>query len=85
METTDYSKLTSTIYDDRAGDTITRLDVSLIKVCEGTSPKMAFFLTQTATVVDGVPTINLNIESYVKLSALPPSVRQYVNEIIDQK
>lgn len=88
METRDYSKRTSKSYDDRDGDVITRLDKGLIKVCEGEAPKMAFFMVMTpgkqVTDVDGVSnvSINMNVEAYARMAALPVDLRKLVSEAL---
>lgn len=78
----DFSKRTSTFYDDREGDTVTSLtSTKIIKVCEGPAPKAVFFLVPQVVKeqdVDNLPVINLEIISYANLSELSQGLRDQV-------
>lgn len=81
MEAKDYSKRTSRMYDDRDGDTITRLDGGLIKVCDGVAPKMAFFMVPCLKQPnDAVPSIDLMVEGYVRLAELSNDLKQRIKK-----
>jgi len=82
METKDYSRRTSKMYDDRDGDVVTRLDNGTIKVCEGEAPKMAFFLVPCAKpqTEDEVPSIDLTVECYVRMDALSKETRNSIRQ-----
>ena len=84
----DYTKRTSLMNDDRDGDTITSLSTPMIKTCDATAPAFAFFLvpkTNTPTINEGVPEIDLVVESYVKMSALPKDIAQSVRQALQGK
>lgn len=89
MTTRDYNQRTSHLYDDRDADTITSLSTPIIKTCDANAPDFAFFLvpTQSLTVHEGgsIPEVNLNVESYVKMSSLPKELAQSVRQALQGK
>lgn len=72
---------TSLIYDDRDGDVVTSLSQPLIKVCDSVKPKVIFFVIPEAG--ENVPTINLSVESYVRMADIPEPLRLQVRESLD--
>lgn len=79
MTTNDFSRRTSPIYDDREGTVVRSLTGPMIRVCEGPAPRSTFFLVPTHVgQEDGVPSINLQVEHYVRVSGFSEELRAQI-------
>lgn len=75
----DYTKRTSHMYDDRDGDVVTSLGQPVIKTCDGTTPKMVFFLVPSVEDASAASlTINLELEGYTRMADLSDETKALV-------
>ncbi len=82
----DYNQRTSPLHDDRDADTVTSLTIPIIKTCDAAAPNYVFFLVSSQneeTIEEGkIPQIDMVVQGYVKMSALPRDLVQSIRQAL---